>query len=547
MSTNVNNYFTKGPQGTLALLPKSNFSYKGEKIPVYDNTEIDRWYVGSFSSATYFITVEYDSNQKETMQILVVARPEQASFTVFGRTSIEDELIEIDATVSASYLSLKASPKDPAFAGARLGFIATYAETMAPLGPPTEVTGGGGGGGGLPPSISTTAYGTIFVSGQDDLIAESVSDSITVVGGAGIQIETDSNAKSLTINTDSKIFKNIAVAGQPTIIADSLTDTLTVAAGSGISLTTNSTTDTLTISSSGNFNNISVSDTATLVDVTVSGTQTVTGDLNVTGTGTIHDLTISGNLVINGTTTTINSTTLDIDDVNITLGKGATTAAAVDGGGITLDGAYANFVWDNGNASWSSNKSIIPTTNDALNFGAVTRKWGSVYASNFIGSIATPSQNNITAVGVLNSLTVSGGIIGNGGVTATSLTVSGLTDLTGATETVTDVTSAATTTYNFATSGIFYHSTSPGADWTANFNNLPTTNGKVTTMNIIVPQGGTAYKITAASIEGTPVTIKWIGSSTPSGNANKIDIWAFSFIRRANSWTVFASQSANFG
>jgi hypothetical protein len=53
----------------------------------------------------------------------------------------------------------------------------------------------------------------------------------------------------------------------------------------------------------------------------------ITGGLSVSGTTTLagvnilNDLTISGNLVVDGTTTTFNSTTLDINDKNIELGK----------------------------------------------------------------------------------------------------------------------------------------------------------------------------------------------------------------------------------
>ena len=110
-----------------------------------------------------------------------------------------------------------------------------------------------------------------------------------------------------------------------------------------------------------------------------------------------------------------------------------------------------------------------------------------------------------------------------------------------------DVASGASVTYNFTSGAVFYHSTALSADWTANFTNLPTTNGKVTTVNIIAPQGGSAYKITAASIDGVVTTIKWVASTVPTGNANKVDIWSFSFLRRANGWTIFAAQSANFG
>ena len=49
----------------------------------------------------------------------------------------------------------------------------------------------------------------------------------------------------------SDSFATIAVAGQSNVVADSATDTLTLVAGSNVTITTNATTDTITISSVG--------------------------------------------------------------------------------------------------------------------------------------------------------------------------------------------------------------------------------------------------------------------------------------------------------
>jgi len=85
MTTSLTPYLSPGPQHTVALSPGTNFSYMGNRVAVGTNTEIDRWYVGSFSSASYFITVEFDSNRKETMQVLVIGRAEAANLSIFGR------------------------------------------------------------------------------------------------------------------------------------------------------------------------------------------------------------------------------------------------------------------------------------------------------------------------------------------------------------------------------------------------------------------------------------------------------------------------------
>jgi len=102
------------------------------------------------------------------------------------------------------------------------------------------------------------------------------------------------------------------------------------------------------------------------------GDLTLTGELNGPATFYIdpapHDpdtdgatnglVVIRGDLQVDGTTTTINSTTVDIDDLNITLASGAANAAAADGAGITIDGASATLTYDSTDDEFDFNKGI---------------------------------------------------------------------------------------------------------------------------------------------------------------------------------------------
>lgn len=63
----------------------------------------------------------------------------------------------------------------------------------------------------------------------------------------------------------SNSFNTITVSGQNDVVADSATDTLTLAAGNGITITTDSTTDTITITNSANTN------FSTLTDASAAG------------------------------------------------------------------------------------------------------------------------------------------------------------------------------------------------------------------------------------------------------------------------------------
>lgn len=80
----------------------------------------------------------------------------------------------------------------------------------------------------------------------------------------------------------------------------------------------------------------------------------------LTGTATAVNLTISGDLTVNGTTTTLNSTTISVDDKNIELGSVATPSdATADGGGITLKGATdKTFNWVDATDAWTSSEHV---------------------------------------------------------------------------------------------------------------------------------------------------------------------------------------------
>ena len=83
-------------------------------------------------------------------------------------------------------------------------------------------------------------------------MADSATDTLTLVAGTGITITTDASTDTITITNSGaaqNTFSTVAVTGQSNVVADSSTDTLTIAAGTGISITTDAGTDTVTITS----------------------------------------------------------------------------------------------------------------------------------------------------------------------------------------------------------------------------------------------------------------------------------------------------------
>jgi len=137
-------------------------------------------------------------------------------------------------------------------------------------------------------------------------------------------------------------------------ITDVVSDT-TPQLGGNLDLNTNDITGT---------GNINITGNATLTGY-LAGPSTFTIDPAAVGdnTGTV---VIAGDLQVDGTTTTINSTTLTVDDKNIVVASGAANAAAADGAGLTVDGASATFTYAATGDKWTANKPLDLGANDLL-------------------------------------------------------------------------------------------------------------------------------------------------------------------------------------
>ena len=117
--------------------------------------------------------------------------------------------------------------------------------------------------------VPQSIFKTIAIAGQSSVEADTTSDTLTLVAGTNMTLTTDAGTDTITLASSGSggkqnLFSTVAVAGQNSIVADSTTDTLTLAAGSNITLTTDQATDTLTITStagSGTLSNI-VEDTS---------------------------------------------------------------------------------------------------------------------------------------------------------------------------------------------------------------------------------------------------------------------------------------------
>ena len=114
------------------------------------------------------------------------------------------------------------------------------------------------------------------------------------------------------------------------------------------------------------------------------------------GVATGTSLVLSGDLTVNGTTTTINSTEITIDDKNLVLGGVATpTDAGADGGGLTLKGTTdKTFSWVDATDAWTSSEHMNLASGKAY------------YLNGTVLKEVTETLKNKTINGADNTLTV---------------------------------------------------------------------------------------------------------------------------------------------
>jgi len=112
-------------------------------------------------------------------------------------------------------------------------------------------------------TISSVEGGASALDDLSDVVISGTPVNGQVLKYNGVNWVNDTDATSEG-GTASNSFSTISVSGQSNVVADSATDTLTIIAGTGITVTTNATNDSITI-------NNSVSSFSGLTDVTAAG------------------------------------------------------------------------------------------------------------------------------------------------------------------------------------------------------------------------------------------------------------------------------------
>ena len=221
--------------------------------------------------------------------------------------------------------------------------------------------------------FTATAGQTIF-SGNDDTATEyRIVAGTEIVTKNGLILEkneeyTTSNTV-LTLTSPASVGDDINIVSFGTYdVGDFVPQSTGGTFNGGVSITGNlSALNNATVT-----NNLTVNGSTTLAETT-AGNITTTGYLRGPSSFTIDPspygdiggtVVIQGNLQVEGTTTTINSTTLTINDKNLELATGSANAIASDGAGITLDlgtDGTTSLTYVNSTDRWTFDKNVEAT------------------------------------------------------------------------------------------------------------------------------------------------------------------------------------------
>jgi len=226
-------------------------------------------------------------------------------------------------------------------------------------------------------------------------------------------VDNEVGSSALTIGADSGSDDTVTVG----------TDTLDISGGNNITTTVSDNDISVALDATITGNTAFTSGQVNVDNITLDGnvisTTNTNGNLVLTPHGT-GDVVISGDLQVDGTTTTVNSTVVTLDDPIMQLG-GDTAPGSDD----NKDRGVA-FRWHNGSAAkngWfgyddsTSKFSFVP---DATITGEViSGSAGNVIFGNIEGTITTAAQNSITSASALATV----GTITSGAWTATDVAV----------------------------------------------------------------------------------------------------------------------------
>ena len=254
----------------------------------------------------------------------------------------------------------------------------------------------------------TNSFSSILVTGQDSIVAETTTQGLTFAAGTNITLVADNTSKRLTINasaTQSNSFATIAVSGQTNVVADSATDTLTLVAGPNITITTNAGSDSITISatsSGGETSGVSTGTANRLAYYASTGAVVEDSGTNLTWngstlgvTGTVSATTFSGS---GASLTNIPNAALTNSSIGFVSGGNGllvSAASASLGGSLTITNTGVTGLSNGAGISLSGATGSIVVTNSGVT--SVTAGTG-INVSASTGGVTISTTGGVSSV-----------------------------------------------------------------------------------------------------------------------------------------------------
>ena len=392
----------------------------------------------------------------------------------------------------------------------------------------------------VPTQSTSTTTGALTVAGGIGVIGNmNVGGNVTITGtisllGAGNTVSTDTlsvaNAMLFLANGNSGDSIDIGVIGEYTAGTKKYLGFVRDASDGVFKLFIDASakpSNTVNFGLAGlNYASAKVGEIET--SNTTATSSTTTGSLRVAGGAGIAGVVWAGGAIRTDSTTVSTSTSSGALIIN----GGAGIAGAVNIGGIIK-------TTDSTASTTTATGSII--AGGGLGVGGQVTAGGALKTTDSTASTSTTTGSIIAAGGLgVSGNTYIGGDLSVAGSIIANEVVEGVTDV-----------AVSTNTYSvdYNNGNIFYATTAPASgDFTFALTNVPTTNGRIATVSLILPQGATPRRpsANAISINGTSFLVNWVGGNTAiTPTASKTDIFNFTVLRRSGTYTVSGTLSAN--